>query len=122
MKRFAVLAAAVVVLCMSSGAARASWGSLTYSGYQPWWNIFAHRNKCMTCEEERLQRFWHDYYDALHHYYQPWTTWTGWPTTRTTATRSTTAATAMAAVVASASSSLRCSSAPACSGQYRTAA
>jgi hypothetical protein len=23
----------------------------------------------MTCEEERLQRFWHDYYDALKHYY-----------------------------------------------------
>src|SRR5207244_1245279 len=25
--------------------------------------------KCLTCEEERLQRFWHDYYDALQHYY-----------------------------------------------------
>jgi len=68
MKRFAVLAA-VVVLCLSSGAARASWGSLTYSGYQPWWNIFAHRNKCLTPEEERLQKFWHDYYDALKEYY-----------------------------------------------------
>jgi hypothetical protein len=49
--------------------ARADWASLHYGGYQPWWNIFAHRNKCMTCEEERLQRFWHDYYDALKHYY-----------------------------------------------------
>jgi hypothetical protein len=54
---------------MSSGAARASWGSLTYSGYQPWWNIFAHRNKCLTPEEERLQKFWHDYYHALKEYY-----------------------------------------------------
>ena len=69
MKRIAVLAAAVVVLCLSSGSARAGWGALTYSGYQPWWNIFAHRNKCMTCEEERLQKFWHDYYHALKDYY-----------------------------------------------------
>jgi hypothetical protein len=68
MKRIALLAAAVVVLCVSSGSARASWGSLTYSGYQPWWNIFAHRNKCLTPEEERLQKFWHDYH-ALKEYY-----------------------------------------------------
>src|SRR5437763_11460851 len=70
MKRFALLAAAVVGLwCLSSGTAHASWGSLTYSGYQPWWNIFAHRNKCLTPEEERLQKFWHDYYHALKCYY-----------------------------------------------------
>ena len=69
MKRFALLAAAVVVICLSSGPARASWGSLTYSGYQPWWNIFAHRAKCLTPEEERLQKFWHDYYHALKEYY-----------------------------------------------------
>ena len=69
MKRFALLVAACVVLGLSSGNARASWGALTYSGYQPWWNIFAHRNKCLTPEEERLQKFWHDYYDALQHYY-----------------------------------------------------
>ena len=69
MKRFALLVAACVVLGLSSGNARASWGALTYSGYQPWWNIFAHRNKCLTPEEERLQKFWHDYYDALKNYY-----------------------------------------------------
>jgi hypothetical protein len=40
-----------------------------YGGCQPWWNIFAKRNKCLTPEEERLQRFWHDYYDALKNYY-----------------------------------------------------
>jgi hypothetical protein len=69
MKRIAVLVAAVVGLCLCSSSAHAGWGSLTYSGYQPWWNIFAHRNKCMTPEEERLQKFWHDYYHAMKEYY-----------------------------------------------------
>jgi len=69
MKRFALIACAAFGLVLSSGVARASWGSLTYSGYQPWYNIFASRNKCMTPEEERLQKFWHDYYDALKNYY-----------------------------------------------------
>jgi hypothetical protein len=69
MKRFALIACAALGLCLSSGVARAGWGSLCYSGYQPWWNIFAHRNKCLTPEEERLQKFWHDYYDALKNYY-----------------------------------------------------
>jgi hypothetical protein len=69
MKRFALLVAAVLGLMISSGSARASWGSLTYSGYQPWYNIFAKRNKCLTPEEERLQKFWHDYYHALKCYY-----------------------------------------------------
>ncbi len=49
--------------------ARAEWNSLHYGGYQPWWNIFAKRNRCMNPEEERLQRFWHDYYDAMQRYY-----------------------------------------------------
>jgi hypothetical protein len=70
MKRFALLVCAVLGLALSSGTARASWGYLCYSGYQPCWNIFACRNKCMTCEEERLQKFWHDYYDALRNYYR----------------------------------------------------
>ncbi len=38
-------------------------------GYQPWWNAFAGRNKNLTAEEERLQRFWHDYSDGLKQYY-----------------------------------------------------
>jgi hypothetical protein len=58
---------AAVTLVLSSGVAQA--GGLTYSGWQPWWNIFAYRPKCMTCEEERLQHFWHDYYHALKKYY-----------------------------------------------------
>lgn len=68
MKRYAmILCAALGLALSSSGAVQA--GGLTYSGWQPWWNIFAYRPKCMTCEEERLQHFWHDYYHALKKYY-----------------------------------------------------
>ena len=70
MKRIFVFCAVVGGLCLGAGKSEASWGHLSYSGYQPWWNIFAKRNHCMTAEEKRLQRFWHDYYDALRHYYQ----------------------------------------------------
>ena len=70
MKRYALIVCAALGVVLSSGMARASWGSCTYSGYQPWWNIFACRNKCMTCEEERLQHFWRDYYDAMRRYYK----------------------------------------------------
>lgn len=70
MKRFASLLVAVSGVLLAAGGARAEdWGSLHYGGYQPWWNIFAHRNCYMSAEEERLQRFWHDYYDALRRYY-----------------------------------------------------
>jgi hypothetical protein len=69
MKRFALVLCAGLGLAVSAGNARASWGSCSYSGYQPWYNIFAKRYKCLTPEEERLQKFWHDYYDALQHYY-----------------------------------------------------
>ena len=69
MKRFALIVCAGLGMLISASGARADWGALGYSGYQPWYNIFAHRPKCMTCEEERLQKFWHDYYDALKHYY-----------------------------------------------------
>ncbi len=67
MKRFALILCAALGMVMCSGVARAN--GLTYSGYQPWWNIFAHRPKCTSCEEERLQHFWHDYYHALKKYY-----------------------------------------------------
>ena len=69
MTRYALIVSAALGLVLSSGAARAGVGSLCYSGYQPWWNVFAHRPKCMTPEEERLQHFWHDYYHALKDYY-----------------------------------------------------
>ncbi len=69
MKRFASLVCAAVAMLGLANGVRADWGSMCYGGYQPWWNVFAHRNHHMSCEEERLQRFWHDYYDALKHYY-----------------------------------------------------
>jgi hypothetical protein len=69
MKRIAVIVCAVLGLALSSGRASASWGHLCYSGYQPWYNIFAQRYKGLTPEEERLQKFWHDYYNALQNYY-----------------------------------------------------
>src|SRR5947199_2358113 len=69
MKRFALIVGAVLGLLGGGNAAKAGWGALTYSGYQPWYNIFAKRNKCLTPEEERLQKFWHDYYHALKGYY-----------------------------------------------------
>jgi hypothetical protein len=55
-------------MVLSAGSARADWGTLRYGGFQPWWDCFAHR-KCKTCEEKRLERFWHDYYDAMRRYY-----------------------------------------------------
>lgn len=68
MKRFALLAVAALIVLGYSGDVHA--GGLTYSGYQPWWNPFAlFRRPKITPEEERLQKFWHDYYDALHSYY-----------------------------------------------------
>jgi hypothetical protein len=69
MKRMALFVCAVVGLALTSGQTQASWSALSYSGYQPWWNIFAKRYKCLTPEEERLQKFWHDYYNALENYY-----------------------------------------------------
>src|SRR5258707_13412228 len=70
MKRIALLVCAAVGLALCSSQARAGWCSqVHYSGYQPWYNIFAKRYKCLTPEEERLQKFWHDYYDALKNYY-----------------------------------------------------
>jgi hypothetical protein len=69
MNRTLRLLCAVVGLGLAAGEARPDWGKLTYSGSQPWWNIFARRYKTLTPEEERLQKFWHDYYDALRVYY-----------------------------------------------------
>lgn len=69
MKRFALIIGALVGLAIGSNNVHASWGSLGYSGWQPWYNIFAKRYKCLTPEEERLQKFWHDYYHAMEKYY-----------------------------------------------------
>ena len=70
MKRFAISMCAVLGLAPAAAQARADGlAQYTYSGYQPWWNIFAHRAKCLSPEEERLQKFWHDYYNAMKNYY-----------------------------------------------------
>lgn len=69
MKKYLLLCVATFGLLGSVNSAQAGWHSLKYSGYQPWWNIFAKRFKCLTPEEERLQKFWHDYYNALKNYY-----------------------------------------------------
>ena len=70
MKRICVCVATVLVLTLGQASkANAGWSEWCYSGYQPWWNIFAKRYKCLTPEEERLQKFWHDYYDAMKNYY-----------------------------------------------------
>src|SRR5438876_687433 len=69
MKRYTLILGAALGLVLNSGVAHAWGGAITYSGYQPWWNIFACRPKCTTPEEQRLQHFWHDYYDALKNYY-----------------------------------------------------
>jgi hypothetical protein len=67
MKRYAMMICAALGVLVASQSVQAT--GLTYGGYQPWWNIFAKKNKCLTPEEERLQRFWHDYYHALKCYY-----------------------------------------------------
>lgn len=69
MKRFAIMLCAVLGIAVCCDGAQAGWGSLGYGGQQPWWNIFAKRNRNLSCEEERLQRFWHDYYHSLKRYY-----------------------------------------------------
>ena len=70
MKKFLAIAlSATLGITTLTTPVHADFGSCCYGGYQPWWNIFAKRNPCLSCEEERLQRFWHDYYDALSRYY-----------------------------------------------------
>jgi hypothetical protein len=69
MKRFALILCFAMAILLAGETARADWAGYHYGGYQPWWNIFAKRHRHMSVEEERLQRFWHDYYDALRCYY-----------------------------------------------------
>jgi hypothetical protein len=61
MKRLCWVVGVVLALVLEGGTARAE--------DQPWWEIFTNRNKAQSPEEERLQRFWHDYYGALQRYY-----------------------------------------------------
>jgi hypothetical protein len=69
MKRLAIFLFVAMAIVLAAETVRADWAGMHYGGYQPWWNIFAKRHRHMSVEEERLQRFWHDYYDALRCYY-----------------------------------------------------
>ena len=68
MKRIAIILCAGLGLLLADQRTQAFWGTAGYGGYQPWWNIFA-KKPHMSEQEERLQRFWHDYYDSLKDYY-----------------------------------------------------
>jgi hypothetical protein len=67
MKRSVVILTLTLVFATGwTSSAAAQWGS---SQNQPWHNIFAKRYKSLAPEEERLQKFWHDYYHALKDHY-----------------------------------------------------
>lgn len=61
------IAAFIFVVHIGSGASVAEEPAKDAS--KPWHNIFNKRYKNLTAEEERLQKFWHDYYDSLRRYY-----------------------------------------------------
>ena len=44
-KLLAVTLGAVLGMSCLTDTAQASWASCHYGGYQPWWNIFACRNR-----------------------------------------------------------------------------
>jgi len=71
MKRYATLLIATLAVLGLADAAKADWGFLAYGGCQPWWNPFGiGKRHGHNVEERRLQRFWHDYYDAQRRYYR----------------------------------------------------
>ena len=71
MNRSAGFLCATLLLAFTSQSARADWGTLRYGGQQPWWNPIGWiNNHRLSPEEQRLQRFWHDYYNAQIRYYQ----------------------------------------------------
>jgi hypothetical protein len=71
MNRYATLLIATLAVLGLADSAKAGWGSLSYGGYQPWWNILGiGKRHGQSPEERRLQRFWHDYYDAQRRYYK----------------------------------------------------
>jgi hypothetical protein len=71
MNRYATLLVATLAVLGLAESAKADWGSLTYGGFQPWWNVLGiGKRHGQSPEERRLQRFWHDYYDAQRRYYK----------------------------------------------------
>ncbi len=67
MKRIAIVLLAGLGMAISADPARADWGTCHYGGQKPHWAFWASKKACS--EEDKWQRFWHDYYDALEHYY-----------------------------------------------------
>ena len=71
MNRYASLLIAALAMLGLADTVRADWGSLTYGGFQPWWNpLGIGKRHGQSPEERRLQKFWHDYYDAQRRYYK----------------------------------------------------
>lgn len=55
------------------GVSQADFDGCCPGGYAPKWAFWARSNKCgyyCSAEEERWQKFWHDYYQALHVFYK----------------------------------------------------
>ena len=71
MKKLAIMfLLGIAGLAFSATNAKADWGCSHYGGYQPKWCFWSRHCKSNCCsEEERWQRFWHDYYHALQCYY-----------------------------------------------------
>jgi hypothetical protein len=72
MKKYLLVLVAGLGFFLTGPAAQADFGTCCYGGYQPKWAFWARSNKpgyYANCEEERWQKFWHDYYDALKCYY-----------------------------------------------------
>src|SRR5207247_652664 len=70
MKKLALMfVLGIAGLACSATSAKADWGCCHYGGYSPKWCFWSRHCKPGCCsEEERWQRFWHDYYHALHVY------------------------------------------------------
>ena len=62
------LALALGLWPSTAGAQPGAGDKLRWPGYQPWWDNYAKPGKA-AAEEQRLQKFWHDYYDGLRTYY-----------------------------------------------------
>jgi hypothetical protein len=70
MNRTVVLVTVGLALGVGASPAHAGWGPVAAGVKQPWWNVFARGNSPLTPEEDRLQRFWIDYYGAMGEYFQ----------------------------------------------------
>ena len=69
MKRFVPLGWVTLSFAIGTWASPAAADQPNKGGDKTWYNIFTKRYKNLTTEEERLQKFWHDYYDSLRRYY-----------------------------------------------------